>query len=197
MKDISTEQILDGIINNNSFIIQYVYRKFFVMVRDYILNHGGREEDARDIFQDGIMVIYEQRKNNDLKIKSGFSTYLYAICRHKWLNTRRNSGKLIYNEMKDLNFEMEKKGLGNHFREIEELNFKEARARVYQKHFDKLSEECRKLLRMMAEGLSVKEIQLRFNYKSEGFAYKKRSICKSRLGNLIKQDKNYNKYEDY
>lgn len=197
MKDISTEQILDGIISNNSFIIQYVYKKFFAIVRNYILNHGGREEDARDIFQDGIMAIYEQRKNKDLKIESGFGTYIYAVCRNKWLNLRRNSGKLVYNEMEDLSNEMEKKGLGNHFREVEELNFKEGRARVYQKHFDSLSEECRKLLRMMAEGLSVKEIQLRFNYKSQGFAYKKRSICRSRLMKLIKQDKNYNKYEDY
>jgi len=197
VKDISTEQILDGIINNNNFIIQYVYRKFFAIVRNYILSHGGREEDARDIFQDGIMVIYEQRKNQNLNIESGFGTYMYAVCRHKWLNLRRNSGKLIYNEVNKLNLEMEKNGFGNHFRDQEELNFKESRARIYQRNFEKLSEECRKMLRMTAEGLSIKEIQLRFNYKSEGFAYKKRSICKTRLMKLIKQDKNFNKYENY
>ena len=103
MKDISTEQILDGIVDNNSFVIQYVYEKFFAMVRNYILNHGGNEEDTRDVFQDGIMIIYEQRKNKSLKIKGGFSTYLFAVCRNRWLNLSRNSAKLIYNEMETLN----------------------------------------------------------------------------------------------
>ena len=191
MKDISTEQILDGIVDNNNFIIQYVYEKFFVMVRNYILNHGGNEEDTRDVFQDGIMIIYEQRKNKGLEIKGGFGTYLYAVCRNRWLNLSRNSKKLIYNEMEALNHEMEKEGMGNHFLEIEELGFKEARSRIYQKYFEQMSDECRKMLKMMAEGLKLKEIQQSFNYKSEGFTYKKRSICRSRLSKLIKQDKNY------
>ena len=177
MKDISTEQILDGIVDNNSFVIQYVYEKFFAMVRNYVHNHGGNEEDTRDVFQDGIMIIYEQRKNKGLNIKGGFSTYLFAVCRNRWLNLSRNSAKLVYNEMETLNYEMEKAGMGNHFLEIEELGFKEARSRIYQKYFDKMSEECRKMLKMMAEGLSLKEIQFRFNYKSEGFTYKKEAFA--------------------
>ena len=197
VKDISTEQILEGLVNNNSFIIQYVYKKFFAIVRSYILNHGGDEEDARDIFQDGIMVIYEQRKNRNLEIKSGFGTYIYSVCRYKYLNMNRNTGKLVYTEVESINNEMEKKGLGNQLRETEELSFKESRSRIYQKNFEKLSKECRKLLKMMAEGLSVKEIQRGFNYKSEGFAYKKRSICKSRLSELIKQDKYFNNNENF
>ncbi len=191
MKDISTEQILDGIVNNNSFIIQYVYEKFFAMVRNYILSHGGNEDDTRDVFQDGIMVIYEQRKNRGLSIKSSFSTYIFAICKNKWLNLSRDSSKLIYNEIETLSYEMDKQGMGEQFMEAEELGYKEARSRIYQKHFESMSEECKKMLRMMAEGLSLKEIQLRFNYISEGFTYKKRSICRSRISKLIKQDKNY------
>jgi len=197
VKDISTEQILDGIINNNSFIIQYVYKKFFAMVRNYILNHGGNEEDTRDIFQDGIMIIYDQRKNKGLDIKNGFSTYLFAICRNRWLNHNRNSKKLVYTETESLSYELDKTEMGDHFLEIEELGFIEARSRIYQKYFDKMSEECKKMLRMMAEGLSLKEIQLSFNYKSEGFAYKKRSICRSRLSKLVKQDKNFKENDNY
>lgn len=197
MKDISTEKILDGIVENNYFVIQYVYEKFFAIVRDYILKHGGNEEDSRDIFQDGIMVIYEQRKNRGLKLTSDFSTYLYAVCRNVWLKQMRDNQKIVYNEMETLSLEIEKKDLKNHFREIDEISIKESRMRLYQKYFNKMSEECKKLLKMMAEGLSVKQIQFNFNYKSEGFAYKKRSICRSRLIKMIKQDKNYKKNEEY
>jgi RNA polymerase sigma factor (sigma-70 family) len=166
-------------------------------VRNYILKHGGSEEDSRDIFQDGIMVVYEQRKNRGLVLTSDFGTYLYAICRNIWLKQIRDKQKIVYNEMEALRHEIEKKDLKNHFSEIDEISLKESRMRVYQKYFKKMSEECKKLLKMMAEGLSVKQIQFNFNYKSEGFAYKKRSICRSRLIKMIKQDKNYLKNEEY
>lgn len=197
MKDLSSEHILEGIENNNSFVIQYVYRKFFKIVSEYILKHGGCNEDVRDIFQDGIMVIYEQRKNNNLKIENAFGTYIYAVCKHKWLKNLRESGKMVWSEIEDLNYEIEKNGYGKHFLDIDELIYKETRARVYQSNFDKMSEECKKMLRMVAKGLSIKEIQLRFNYKSDIFTYKKRSICKNRITELIKQDKKYHSHENY
>lgn len=197
MKEITTEQILEGIVNNNNFIIVYVYKKFFKIVNKFILDHGGREEDARDIFQDGLMVIYEQRKKYNLRLEYEFSTYFYAICKNKWMRKQRDSKKMILVDMDKISNDMEVIGLGKYFIETEELFLKEERSRVYQQNFEKMSEECRKLLRMIAKGLNIKEIQIRFDYKSEGFTYKKKSICKSRLINLIKQDKNFNTHESY
>jgi len=196
VKDISVEQILNGIVNNNSFIIQKVYKKFFVIVRKYIQNHGGREADAKDVFQDGIMVIYEQHKNQQLKLKNEFGTYLFAICRNIWLNQKRAESKMVLKEYSSLTSELEKKGWNDLIKRSEEISFKESRARIYQSNFEKLSEECRKLLKLTADGLSVQEITLRFGYKSEGFTYKKRSICKGRLVKLINKDENLRKHEN-
>ncbi len=196
MKDISVEQILNGIVNNNSFIIQKVYKKFFVIVRKYIQSHGGREADAKDVFQDGIMVIYEQHKNQQRKLKNEFGTYLFAICRNIWLNQKRAESKMVLKEYSSLTSELEKKGWNDLIKKSEEISFKESRARIYQSNFEKLSEECRKLLKLTADGLSVQEITLRFGYKSEGFTYKKRSICKGRLVKLINKDENLRKHEN-
>jgi RNA polymerase sigma factor (sigma-70 family) len=196
VKDISVEQILNGIVNNNSFIIQKVYKKFFVIVRKYIQSHGGREADAKDVFQDGIMVIYEQHKNKQLNLKSEFGTYLFAVCRNIWLNQKRTESKMVLKEYSSLIIELEKKGWNEIIKKSEEISYKESRARIYQANFEKMSEECRKLLKLTAEGLSVQEITLRFGYKSEGFTYKKRSICKKRLVKLINKDKNLKKHEN-
>lgn len=196
MRDISVEQILDGIVNNNSFIIQKVYQEFFVVVRKYIQSQGGREADAKDVFQDGIMVIYDQRKNNKLVINNNFETYLFSVCKHIWLNRLRVEKKMVLKEYDSLLYELEKQGWNEIIKDAEEAGYKELRARIYQENFEKMSEECRKLLKMTAEGLSIKEITLRFGYKSEGFTYKKRSICKSRLIKLINQDNKLKKYEN-
>ena len=196
MRNISVEQILDGIVNNNSFIIHKVYKKFFVVVRKYIQSQGGREADAKDVFQDGIMVIYEQRKNKNLVINHDFGTYLFSVCKHIWLNRLRAEKKMVLKEYDSLIYELEKQGWNEIIKNTEETSYKEYRARIYQENFEKMSEECRKLLKMTAEGLSVKEITLRFGYKSEGFTYKKRSICKARLMKLINQDSKLRKYEN-
>lgn len=194
MKDISTEEILDGIVNNNSFIIHRVYKKFFVNVSRYIQNNGGRIEDARDVFQDGIMVIYDQRKQQNLEINTSFNTYIFSVCKFIWLNKLRDKRKMTTEEYNSTIDEMNSNGLRKYMVQIEELSVKEERARIYQRNFEKLSNECRKLLKMVANGLNIKEIQIRFGYKSEKFTYKKRSICKDRLIKLIEQD---NKFRDH
>lgn len=190
MKKITSEKILKGIVENDRKIIQYVYHKYFNSVKIFVLKHRGTKEDALDLFQDSVVIIYEQIKNSSLVIQSSFYTYFYTVCKYQWLNALRQRGNNYFEPIDD-NMEFERLYSLEVRREWDELIEKENRVKVYQKHFKNLSEECQKLIKLVAEGLKPEELREKMNYKSVGYTYKKRRICKERLMKLIKNDENF------
>ena len=93
MKELTTDKILKGIFENDTKVVEYVYDKYFNAIKSYVIGNGGTKEDAWDIFQDGIIIIYEQIKNKDLEIKSSFMTYFFTICKYQWLKILRDKNK--------------------------------------------------------------------------------------------------------
>lgn len=184
MKEIASEKILKGIFDNDRSIIQFVYDKYFNTIKSYVIKYGGSKEDAWDIFQDGIVIIYEQIKNEDLEIKSSFITYFFTVCKYQWLKTvRQNSNK--YFEVIEESKDVERLHHQEHTIKLDEVIENEKRNKLYHVSFLKLSKECQYLLKLVAKGFSVKELAEALNYKSTGFTYKKRRICKQRLTKLI------------
>ncbi len=193
MKELASEKILEGIYRNDSQVIQYIYDKYFDSIKKLIKNYGGTEEDAWDVFQDGIIVVYEQIKNEKLKLRHSFLTYFYTICKYSWLKTLRSRDKKYYEQIEHSR-DIERVSLSEYEVDLDETIEKEKRVKLYHLNFRKLSKECQKMMKLMAEGYSITELTNEFNYKSTGFTYKKRRICKDRLMRLIKEDdSNFNK----
>ena len=187
MAKFSTERILAGIVENDRIVIQYVYDKYFVSIKSYVLKHGGSETDAWDVFQDSLMVVYEQARSGDLILKNTFITYFYSICKYKWLKQLRDSSPNQHEEFEYKN-ETELYGYNSYVVQLDEALEQEERVRLYQENFLKLSKECQKLFKLLAKGLTTKEITEELNYKSTGFTYKKRRLCKEQLLKRIKEN---------
>jgi DNA-directed RNA polymerase specialized sigma24 family protein len=86
MKNYSDEQILKGILRHDNLILQYIYKQFYYKVNLFIKKNSGNEDDANDIFQEAIIVIYRKLKESDLVFEtSSFQGYLFSVCRFLWL----------------------------------------------------------------------------------------------------------------
>lgn len=187
MKELTTDKILQGIFENDRKVVEYVYDKYFKAINNYVTGHGGTKEDAWDIFQDGIVIIYEQIKTKNLEIKTSFMTYFYTVCKYHWLKVVREKNKKYYESIEN-NKEVEQLNLKLNATELDEAIEKENRVKRYTRNYQKLSSSCQEMLKLVAKGLSVIEITEKLGYKSTGFTYKKRRICKERLIKLIKQE---------
>ncbi|MEI7736177.1 MAG: sigma-70 family RNA polymerase sigma factor, partial [Ferruginibacter sp.] len=71
----------------------YLYKFSYPVVERYILQNSGSVADARDIFQNALIVIHNKAHENKLEISSSFKTYLYSICRNLWLKELREKRK--------------------------------------------------------------------------------------------------------
>ena len=175
-------------MENDRRIIEYVYNTYFSAIKSFVLRYGGNHDDAWDVFQDGIVIIYEQAKNNSLEINNTFMTYLFTICKYHWFNILRERDKKYFETIEN-NREVEQVYNNEITARLDELIEKEQRVKWYMRNYEKLSETCKKMLKMIAQGYTVNEITEEFGYRSNGFTYKKRRVCKERLMKLIDRDR--------
>ena len=55
------------------------------MVQTFILNNSGTSDDAKDIFQEAMIVLYEKVRSGSFELNCQIKTYVYSVCRRLWL----------------------------------------------------------------------------------------------------------------
>ena len=181
-----TKDLIDGIKNKDSKTLNFLYKKYFSLVRSFVLNNNGTTDDAKDVFQEAVIAIFRYSQNENFELKCSFETFLYSICRTIWLNNLRNQ-RVHLNKINEISEFIIFSSSTNEMIE-ESLEYK-----LYQKHFQRLSEECKKLLQLFFDKVSYAEIAKLLGYSSVGFIKKKKFNCKEFLMKSIKNDPEFNR----
>jgi RNA polymerase sigma factor (sigma-70 family) len=96
--DRNEQALLKGLAGNDRKAIESIYRAHYSMIQTLIINNSGTSDDARDIFQEAIIVLYEKAKSGSFELHAQLKTYLYAVSRRLWLKklafNKRFSGDL-------------------------------------------------------------------------------------------------------
>ena len=77
--------LFEAIRRGQSDAFRKVYVEHFGMVRYMIINNSGTEDEAKDIFQEAMVVLYEKVSAGNFELSSSLKTWIYAVCRNKWL----------------------------------------------------------------------------------------------------------------
>lgn len=94
MKGESNEQaLLKGLANNDSKAIETIYKDNFIMVQTFIMNNNGSYDEARDIFQEVMIALYEKAQTESFVLTCQIKTYVYSICRRLWLKRLQQLGR--------------------------------------------------------------------------------------------------------
>lgn len=186
MKKFSDEDIVLGLRKRDNHVIDFIYQHYFDSVAKMVVNNSGSSDDAEDIFQEALIIVFKKLNDGEeLTLTSSFSTYIYSICRLMWLKKLRDSQKL---NLKKLNREEEE------FIEFEEpppVQDKDLRYAIYQKALMQIPEDCQKILTLIGEKLSHKEVAKKLGFRSDNYVKKRKHFCKEFLVNKIKEDAEY------
>lgn len=188
MNNYSSIDLLNGIRRNDTIVLQYIYKNFYSNINFFIKKNSGDDDDANDIFQEAIIIIYRKLKANELELECSFETYLYSVCRFLWLK-QLDKRKVEKEKIKD-NHEYNDDIYDDSLEKITDLN---ERYRLYQKHFTNLGKDCQKVLQLYFDKVPLKNIAQIMGFKSEKYAKKRKFKCKEYLIKSIKQDLEYNK----
>jgi RNA polymerase sigma factor (sigma-70 family) len=182
--EISEQKLLDGLALNDRTAVETIYRQHFHMVQSMITNNSGSSDDARDIFQEIMIVLYEKVKSGSFELNCQLKTYLYSVGRRLWLK-RLGQMQKIASE-------------GGKLEEIvpveEDLEFHEQRNndfRIMERAMQNIGEPCRSLLdAYYLRKKSMMEIAGSFGYTNADNAKNQKYKCLMRLKKLFNQYKN-------
>lgn len=184
MDTTTNTEYLEGIANNDFAILQQIYKHSLPEVIRYIKKNSGTVEDAKDVFQEGILAIFKKVGEDRLVLTTPFHAFLFMVCKRIWLKKLKRNGN------KEVPFE------GNwefSFEEdFEEAMLKSQKWALFNQKFAELTIECQQVLKMLFNKNSSLEIADKMGY-TEDYAKRKKYKCKLSLTNLIKKDSTYKK----
>jgi len=181
MKIYSEAQILEGIVKNQSGVIEYVYEAYYPVIEGFVIHNQGSSDQARDVFQEGMIVIFRKLKQEDLSLNCKFGTYLYSICKRIWFQEKK---KTLLQQKKLTMQPLYVEEPGNDKNELDNKLLRE----FIEELLSKLSPDCQKILRLSLNDFTVEEIRQAMNYNSIHHAIDRKYRCKKSLIKKILSD---------
>lgn len=170
-----------ALIQNDLKVVEEIYARFAGRIERFVCANNGDREDARDIFQEGLLAIARQGARPDFVLTCPFEAFLYMVCRGKWLNElkRRQREAVTISEAQGFADEQSAHALSD------ALLAQDARDQLFQSFFNRLSAGCRQILQLSWTGISMEEVatQLGISYN---YARKRKSECTGQLTESIK-----------
>ena len=180
------QRYIDGLVQNNAFVIKSIYDDHAPKVINYIKQNSGDDMRAKDVIQDVLITIYNQATQKGLQLTCPFDAYFFLLCKRKWFNElkKKSVGEVTINE------EIVSKG------EPEEHLFMETsvfddKQKLFQEKFKELGKACQDLLKLSFTDASMQSVadQLKVSY---AYARKKKSLCVGQLTKLVRSSSAYN-----
>ena len=171
---------IPAILSGDRALVARMYAQLFPAIRQIVKDHVGTEEDAKDVFQDTVIVIYEKAQMPEFQLTSKFSTFFIGVGRNIWMTRRQKKSN------QELTIPEDAKYMPDDSLNIDLLQVE--RGKLFYKALRQLGEDCQKLLQLFFEKRSMEEIAKEMGFASEGYARVRKSQCKDRLVDSIKKD---------
>jgi RNA polymerase sigma factor (sigma-70 family) len=173
------KEIFERICKGDERALEFLYKKYYRMMTKMVISNSGTEEEARDIYQEALVVFWQKAVSGKLVLTSKMSTYIYSICQNLW-RKELDRKKRLSNEEKD--------------NPVLPDTDTEERNKIIARCINQLGETCRKILMYYYfEEMSMQEIADRMGYANTDTAKTKKYKCKQKLDELIRAQ--YSKHD--
>lgn len=173
------QALLKGLANNDSKSVETIYKQNFNMVLNMIVNNNGTYDDAKDIFQEAVITLYEKAKSDSFVLTSQIKTYVYSVCKRLWLKRLQQIGKNTsgiedFEEVIAVEEDVEL-----HERQNAELA-------IMDRALNSLGEPCRSLIKAFyIDKKGMTDIAVEFGYTNADNAKNQKYKCLMRLKKLF------------
>jgi len=93
MQIVTDVVLLQMLRRDEGISFKMLYSVGFPIISGYITTNAGTKEDAEDVFQEAIIVLWKKIRNPDFELTCSLKTFLFAIAKNIWLNRLRAKKK--------------------------------------------------------------------------------------------------------
>lgn len=179
MKEDKEILLLRGLAKNDRKAIETIYRENYSLVQALVVKNNGTAEDAKDIFQEAMIVLFEKAKQEDFTLQCQLRTYIYSVCRRLWLKRLLQQNRFMIAEDNEVE-------LAQVEEEVEEQEQRNTEFSMMEKAINSLGEPCKSLLEAFyLQKRNMQDIALSFGYTNAENAKNQKYKCLVRLKKLF------------
>ena len=169
---VDEKEIFERIQKGDEKALEVIYKKYYRMMTKLVITNSGTEDEARDIYQDALIVFWQKARSGNLVLTSKISTYVYSICQNLWRKELDRKKRLTH-EARDSSESIDMDG--------------PEREKIMAKCLNQLGETCRKVLMYYYfDEMSMQEIADKLGFANTDTAKTKKYKCKQKLDELVK-----------
>lgn len=177
------QELLEKLARSDRAAILAIYDLALPSVIHWVRENSGTEQDARDLFQEAMVVVFKRLREPSFELTCRLKSFLRIICRNLWLTRLRDQKKFVATELEDCEpYLLEEDTVAKMEQSEEE--------RLYFQHFQKLSEQCQKIMKWFFAKTSLADIAKRLD-TTEQYIKKRKFLCKEKLVKSIQADPIY------
>ena len=149
------------------------------MIQSLVVNNSGSADDAKDIFQETMIVLYEKVRSGSFELNCQIKTYVYSVSRRLWLKRLQQMNRYV----PALDNLQETVPVEDEIEENERINNE---FHAMEKAISSLGEPCKSLLEAYyLEKRSMQEIAMSFGYTNADNAKNQKYKCLIRLKKIF------------
>ncbi len=176
------KELVEALATGSKSALEYIYGHYYPVILRFILLNNGDEDDAKDIFQETVIVLHSRAQEGHFELSSKLGTFLYSVARRLWLKKlsqrNRRTGSL---EEVDEVVPVEQ--------DLEQHEAKDIQFTMMEGALSKLGEPCKTIIEdFYLHSHSMQDICEKFGYTNADNAKNQKYKCLQRLKKLFFQE---------
>jgi RNA polymerase sigma factor (sigma-70 family) len=171
--------LLEGLAVSDKKAVETIYRSNFNMVQSLVINNNGSVDDAKDIFQEVMIVLYEKARSGDFELNCQIRTFVYSVSRRLWLKRLQQQNRFTSSgDSMEPVVPIEE--------DIEEHDRRNIEFDMMENAISHLGEPCKSLIEAYyLQKQTMQEIAARFGYTNADNAKNQKYKCLMRLKKIF------------
>lgn len=178
-QDLKEQKLLKGLAESDKKAIETIYQENYNMVQSLIINNNGTTYDAKDVFQEAMIILFEKARSGNFELSCQIKTYIYSVCWRLWLKRLKQLNTISV----DIETSAELVAVVD---DIEEHNKKDEEFAVLEKAVSNLGEPCKSLIEAFyIQKRNMQDIASEFGYSNADNAKNQKYKCLMRLKKIF------------
>jgi RNA polymerase sigma factor (sigma-70 family) len=171
--------LLEGLAVSDKKAVESIYRSNFNLVQSLVINNNGSVDDAKDIFQEVMIVLYEKARSGDFELNCQIRTFVYSVSRRLWLKRLQQQNRFTSSgDSMEPVVPIEE--------DIEEHDRRNIEFDMMENAISHLGEPCKSLIEAYyLQKQTMQEIAARFGYTNADNAKNQKYKCLMRLKKIF------------
>lgn len=166
-----------------------LYQRCYGLIENLVLKNNGQLEDVKVVFHDGLIALHQQVNKEGFELSSKIETFLYSICRNKWLMELRKR-----KHSKEVSLVDKHQWIPIEDNASIQIELNEGQ-KVLVSVLKKMGEDCYKLIQLYYYlKIKMKKIAKKLGIPNEAAAKNRKARCMKKLRSLVLNNPQYQQY---